>query len=145
MAFLSALRFLGRPMPRYAVELVADGQPEQRLTTTLFFGCNARQLEDFQIAAAACLRHQQLAVLSLTLRSRWELLLAACAAVRGRLDTVATLDTCCARTVRVQTRHRRVKVAIDGELARLRPPLAVQLRLGALQVFAPRVEHSGTG
>jgi diacylglycerol kinase family enzyme len=145
MAFLSGLRFLVRLAPLYAVELVADGRPEHRATTTLFFGCNARQLEDFNVAAAECLRHQQLAVLSLTLRSRWEIIRAACAALRGRLDTMATLDTFCARTVRVQTHHRRVKVAIDGELARLRPPLAVQLRAGGLQVFAPAVDHGGVG
>jgi diacylglycerol kinase family enzyme len=141
MAFLSGLRFLARPSPLYAVELMADGRSEHRVTTTLFFGCNARQLEDFNVAAAKCLRHQQLAVLSFTLRNRREVALAACAALRGRLDTVTTLDTFCARTVRVQTHHRRVKVAIDGEVARLRPPLAVQLRAGGLQVFAPAVEH----
>lgn len=145
MAFLSGLRFLARPSPLYAVELMADGRSEHRVTTTLFFGCNARQLEDFNIAAAECLRHQQLAVLSFTLRSRREITRAVYAALRGRLDTVATLDTFCARTVRVQTHHRRVKVAIDGEIARLRPPLAVQFRAGGLQVFVPAVDHDGAG
>ena len=66
--------------------VVADGQTAQHLTTTLFFGCNALQLEDFNATAAECLRHQKLAVLSLQLHSRWEATVAACAALMGRLD-----------------------------------------------------------
>jgi diacylglycerol kinase family enzyme len=33
-------------------------------------------------------------------------------------------------------------VAIDGEIVLLRSPLDVRLRPGALQVFAPAVEHN---
>jgi hypothetical protein len=48
--------------------------------------------------------------------------MAACAALIDRLDAVRALDTFCAKAVRVQTRRRTVKVALDGELVRLRPP-----------------------
>ena len=142
IAFFSGMRSLLIPHPVYTVELIADGQTALHLTTTLFFGCNALQLEDFNIAAAECLRHQKLAVLSLKLRSRWEVAVAACAALMGRLDEVGTTNTFCARTVRVQTRRRALKVAIDGEVVLLRSPLKVALRPGALQVFAPAVEQS---
>jgi diacylglycerol kinase family enzyme len=53
---------------------------------------------------------------------------------------VTALETFCASAVRVQTRRRMVKVAIEGEFARLRPPLDVQFRPGGFQVFAPAVE-----
>jgi diacylglycerol kinase family enzyme len=141
VAFLSGMRCLLSSHPLYAVELVADGRTERRLTTTLFFGCNALQLEHFNVAAAECLRHQKLAVLSLTLRSRWAIAVAACAALTGRLDEADTTDAFCASTVRVQTRRRALKVVIDGELALLRPPLDVSFRPGVLQVLAPAVEH----
>jgi diacylglycerol kinase family enzyme len=141
VAFLSGIRCLLSSHPLYAVELVADGQTERRLATTLFFGCNALQLEHFNVAAAECLRHQKLAILSLKLRSRWEITVAACAALIGRLDEVDTTDAFCASTVRVQTWRRALKVVIDGEIVLLRPPLDVMLRPGALQVFAPAVER----
>lgn len=141
VAFLSGMRCLMSSHPLYAVELVADGQTERRLTTTLFFGCNALQLEDFNVTAAECLRHQKLAVLSLKLRNRWEVTVAACAGLRGRLDTVDTTDAFCASTVRVQTRRRTLKVVVDGEIVLLRPPLDVIFRPGALLVFAPAVEN----
>jgi diacylglycerol kinase family enzyme len=137
IAFLSGIRCLLSSHPLYAVELVADGQAERRLTTTLYFGCNALQLEELSVDAAECLRHQKLAVLSLKLRSRWEVAVAACAALIGRLDRVNTTDAFCARTLRVRTRRRTLKVVMDGELVLLRPPLDVTFRPDALLVFAP--------
>jgi diacylglycerol kinase family enzyme len=137
IAFLSGIRCLLSSHPLYAVELVGEGRMERRLTTTLFFGCNALQLEELSVAAADCLRHQKLAVLSLELRSRWEITVAACAGLMGRLDRVNTTETFCASILRVQTRRRRLKVVIDGELVLLRPPLDVRFRPGALMVFTP--------
>jgi diacylglycerol kinase family enzyme len=141
VAVLSGIRCLLGPYPLYEIDLAADGRPERLLTTTLFFGCNALQLENFNVAAADCLRHRKLAVLSLRPRSRWGIAVAACAALLGRLDEAGNVDTFCAGTVRVYTRRRALKVAIDGEIAILRPPLDVTLRPDGLQVFAPAVEH----
>jgi diacylglycerol kinase family enzyme len=143
VAFFSGMRCLLRRHPLFRVELVADGQTQRHLTTTLFFGCNALQLEHFKaVAAAECPRHRKLAVLSLKLRSRWDVIVAAWAALIGRLDAVEITNAFCASTVRVQTRRRVLKLGIDGEIVRLRSPLDVTLRLGALQVFAPAVEQS---
>ena len=140
IAFLSGIRCLLSSHPLYAVELVADGRTERHLTTTLFFGCNALQLEEVSVAAADCLRHQKLAVLSLKLRSRWQVAVAACAGLMGKLDRVRTTEAFCASHLRVRTRRRRLKVVMDGELVLLRPPLEVRFRPGALKVFAPPVE-----
>jgi diacylglycerol kinase family enzyme len=138
-AFLSGIRCLLSSHPLYAVELEADGQTMRHLTTTLFFGCNALQLEELSVAAADCLRHQKLAILSLKLRSRWEVAVAACAGLLGKLDRVKTTEAFCASALRVRTGRRRLKVVMDGELVLLRPPLDVRFRPGALTVFAPPV------
>jgi diacylglycerol kinase family enzyme len=140
VACISGLLCLLSAHPLYVVDLVVDGRAVRRRTTTLFFGCNALQLEQFNIAAADCLRHRHLAVLSLQLHGRWQIARAACAALVGRLDRHTAAETFCARTVHVQTRRRRLPVAIDGEVVRLRPPLEVCFRPSALQVFAPAVE-----
>jgi diacylglycerol kinase family enzyme len=142
VAVLSGARCLLGPHPIYEVDLVADGRSERFLTTTLIFGCNALQLENFNIAAADCLRHRKLAVLSVKRRSRWDIAVTAFAALIGRLDEVGNVDTFCASTVRVHTRRRALKVAIDGEIAILRPPLDVTLHPGGLQILAPAVEHA---
>jgi diacylglycerol kinase family enzyme len=142
VAFLSGVRALLRAHPLFAMELAADGHTARHLTTTLFFGCNALQLEHFNPTAAECLRQQKLAILSLRLRSRWEVTVAACAALLGRLDAVNSADAFCASAARVQTEQRILRVAIDGELVLLSSPLNVVLRPAALPVFAPAVEHS---
>jgi diacylglycerol kinase family enzyme len=111
-------------------------------TTTLFFGCNALQLEHYNITVAECLRQQKLAVLSLQLRTRWEIAMALGAGLTGRLDRLGTTEAFCASTVRVQLRRRRaLRVVMDGEVIFLRPPLDVILRPGALQVLAPALAH----
>jgi diacylglycerol kinase family enzyme len=142
VAFFSGMRSLLSVHPQYAVELVADGQTARHLTTTVFFGCNALQLADFNVSAAECLRRQKLAVLVLKLHSRWEVTVAACAALLGKLDEASTTEAFCASSIRVQTRRRTLKVAIDGEIVLLRSPLDVTLHPGALQVFAPASDPS---
>lgn len=139
LAFLSGIRCVMSRHPLFAVELEVDGHTERHLTTTLFFGCNALQLQYFNTSASECPRHRKLGVLSLKLRSRWDVMVAAYAALLRRLDAVNTTDAFCASTVRVQTQRRVLKVAIDGEVVLLRSPLDVTLHLDALQVFAPVV------
>jgi diacylglycerol kinase family enzyme len=137
VAVYSGIRSLLGSHPLYEVDLVADDRHERLVTTTLFFGCNALQLENFNASAADCLRHGKLAALSLKLDSRWDIALATLAALTGRLDQAANTDAFCASTVRVQTRRRALKVAIDGEIVMMRPPLDVRLLPGAVQIFAP--------
>ncbi len=140
IAFISGIRCLLSSHPLFAVELVVDGRTERHMTTTLFFGCNALQLEELSVEAANCLRRHKLAVLSLKLHNRWEVAAAAGAGLLGKLDRVKTTEAFCASALRVWTRRRVLKVVIDGELVLLRPPLDVRFRPGALMVFAPPSE-----
>jgi diacylglycerol kinase family enzyme len=140
VAFLSGMRCLLGSHPLYSVEVMADGQSMPRLTSTLFFGCNALQLTHFNVSAGDCLSHQKLAVLSLRLRSRREAIVAACSALLGKLDEAESTEAFCASAARVHTRRRALKVVIDGEIVRLRAPLEVKLLPGALQVLAPVAE-----
>jgi diacylglycerol kinase family enzyme len=54
---------------------------------------------------------------------------------RGRDEDVSELAT---REVSVESRRRRLDVAADGEVHRLRPPLRYVIHPGALAVLAPR-------
>lgn len=137
VAVFSGIRCLLGPQPLFEVDLAADDRHERRLTTTLFFGCNALQLENFNASAADCLRRGKLAVLSLRVPSRWDIAVATVAALTARLDQARNTDAFCASSVRVHTRRRALKVAIDGEIIIMRPPLEVRLLTGGLQVFAP--------
>jgi diacylglycerol kinase family enzyme len=142
VAVFSGIRCLLGSQPLFSLDLTAEGRRERLLTTTLFFGCNALQLETFNASAADCLRQGKLAVLSLRLHSRWDIAVAVLAALAGKLDRARNTDAFCAGSVRVHTRRRALKVALDGEIIVTRPPLDVRLLCGGLQVFAPEQRDS---
>ena len=53
------------------------------------------------------------------------------------LHGASELEVLCAREVLVGLRRQRVRVALDGELVRLRSPLRYRLRENALRVLTP--------
>ena len=136
VAFLSGLRFLFRAHPLLKVELVADGEARRLKTTTLFFGCNAAQLANWNVAAAQCLADHKLAVLSMRIDSRIDIARAMLSAAFGKLEAAENIDALCAAEVVVRTRRAHLSVAIDGEIVRFAPPLAVRLARDALSVYA---------
>jgi diacylglycerol kinase family enzyme len=137
VAFFSGLKVLTEPHPLYHIHITTDGQQHTLKTTTLFFGVNALQLANYNVEAAKFVGNGQLAVLSLRLDSRWDIARAAVAVLHGKLEEAQNVEATPATTVRVTTRRRALKVAIDGEIVVLRPPLEVRLVRDALQVFVP--------
>jgi diacylglycerol kinase family enzyme len=138
VAFLSGLKILTEPHPLYHIHISADGREITLKTTTLIFGVNALQLANYNVEAAKFVEKGQLAVLSLRLDSRLDIARAAWAALHGKMEAAQNVDATGATAVRVTTRRRALKVAIDGEIVVLRPPLEVRLVRDALQVFMPQ-------
>jgi diacylglycerol kinase family enzyme len=98
---------------------------------------NALQLANYNLEAAKFIERGQLAVLSLQLDSRFDIARMAVAALHGKAEEAPCVDATAATSVRVTTRRRALKVAIDGEIAVMRPPLEVRLVRDALKVFMP--------
>lgn len=140
VAFLSGLRFLFRSHPLLEVEVVTDGQARRLKTTTLFFGCNAAQLANWNVAAAKCLAAHKLAVLSMRIDSRIDIARAMFSAAFGRLESAENVEAVCAAEVVVRTRRHHLSVALDGEIVRFAPPFAVRLVRDALTVYADPVQ-----
>jgi diacylglycerol kinase family enzyme len=137
VAFFSGLKVLTERHPLYHIHITADGRELTLKTTTLFFGVNALQLANYNLEAAKFVERGQLAVLSLRLDSRFDIARMAWAALHGKAEAAQCVEATAATTVRVTTRRRALKVAIDGELVVLRPPLEVRLVRDGLQVFMP--------
>ena len=64
-------------------------------------------------------------------------------ALFGKLSEVRGLETLTVRTFRVQSHKKRLRVAMDGEVRRMVPPLDYCVRPGALRVIAPPLEAKG--
>ena len=69
--------------------------------------------------------------------SRLRLVLLALRALVGRLHQARDFEASTTRELRIESRHKRLLVATDGEVAALEMPLEYRIRPGALQVIAP--------
>ncbi|MEY2528119.1 MAG: hypothetical protein QOJ05_209, partial [Verrucomicrobiota bacterium] len=59
-------------------------------------------------------------------------------ALFGRVDQARDFDVYCVTEARIETRKRRLLVALDGEIERLETPLNYRVRRAALRVLVPR-------
>lgn len=137
VAFLSGIKCLTERHPLYHLQITADGQHHTLKTTTLFFGVNALQLENYNVEAAKFVANGQLAILSLRLDSRLDIAGAAWASLHGKTEAAQCVDATAATSVRVTTRRRALHVAIDGEIVVMRPPLDVKIVRDGLRVYRP--------
>lgn len=139
-SYLSAAWALMKPPGLLNLQLRIDGEPLSRRTPLLFVGVNPAQLAAFDIPGEACLASGRL-VLYITqpLPPGRLLTLAVRTFVRG-LRGAGELEVVCGREVVVTVRRKRLRIALDGEIVRLQPPLRYRFREAALQVIAGPVE-----
>lgn len=142
VAFLSGMKCLTERHPLYHIHLSADGSEKTLKTTTMFFGINALQLENYNLEAARFVEQGKLAVLSLRLDSRLDIAGAAWASLKGKTEEAQCVDAQAATKVCVTTRRRALKVAIDGEIIVMRPPITVKIVHDALRVYKPPKQPS---
>ena len=132
-ALLGALR-------RYAfmtVALSVDGQALVHRTPFVFVGNNAYRTEGFQIGERDGLRGGVLSVYVTDRAGRWRLLGLGLRALAGRLRQAKDFRALVATELRIDTAHRRLRVAIDGELRQLETPLRYRIHPRSLRVIVP--------
>jgi diacylglycerol kinase family enzyme len=137
LAYLSAAVALARPPAHMSLGLAVDGTTLSRRSPLLFVGINPHQLESFGLNGVECVNAGQLALYvtqPLGARRLWTVALGGL--VKGFGD-VPDLETLCGDDAIVTTRRSRVRVAIDGEIVRLRGPLRYRSRHEALRVLVP--------
>ena len=140
VAYLSVASVMVSPPGFLDLELTADGDNIARRTPLLFVGVNSHQLATFGIPGYQCVDDGRLAAYitrPLSVPQLWRLGLRGL--LRGLHGTDA-LEVVCARELLVHVRRRRVRVAMDGEVARLRSPLRFRLLENALQVLTASPE-----
>jgi diacylglycerol kinase family enzyme len=126
-----------RRSPFLSVRLKVDGEEALRRTPFVFVGNNPYQMEGFAMGTRPRLDGGELSLYLTQRRSRWKLLGLGLRALFGQLRQVRDFEALTARTIRVETRHRRLVVALDGELAVMDAPLDYTVRPGALLVLVP--------
>jgi diacylglycerol kinase family enzyme len=136
-AMLRAMLIVLRSHPFLEVALELDGVTHRRRTPFVFVGNNVYKMEGFTIGLREDLDRGVLSVYVTHRRRRLGLVLLALRALFGLLHQARDFEASTTRGLRIESRHRRLLVATDGEVAALETPLDYRIRPGALQVIAP--------
>ncbi len=131
-----------RRSPFLSVRLNIDGEEAVRRTPFVFIGNNIYDMEGFDMGKRERLGAGLLSIYSTQRRSRLKLVGLGLRALFGQLRQLKDFEALTARNIRVETRRRRMLVAIDGELTVMDTPLDYSSRPGALRVLVPASQVS---
>ena len=120
-----------------SVRVAAGSQEHMARTPFVFIGNNEYQMEGFAMGTRDRLDEGRLSVYMVHHAHRWGLLRLALRALFGRLRQAKDFEAFCVPQFLVETRHKRMNVAMDGEVTWMDMPLRYQVRPGALRVIVP--------
>jgi diacylglycerol kinase family enzyme len=140
VAFFSALKTVFSAYKHLRIRLELDGQPHKLRTPTLFVGNNQLQMQQAGIEPlSAALEEGELAAIAPKPVGRWGLLGLLMRGMLGRLGDADDLTVFSFKRMTVSRvlGRRKMKVATDGEVCHLSPPLEFQVLEGKLLLLKP--------
>jgi diacylglycerol kinase family enzyme len=114
-----------------------DGSEHARRTPFVFIGNNAYTMQGFSIGARDALDAGRLSLYVAQRPGRLALLRLGWRALCGRLAQERDFDVLSAKSLEIDTRHKRIRVATDGEVTVMLTPLRYRIRPAALRVIVP--------
>jgi diacylglycerol kinase family enzyme len=126
-----------RRYPFLSVRLKLEDAEHARRTPFVFVGNNEYTMEGFSIGERLRLDGGTLSLYVAQRPGRLGLVRLAFRALLGKLAQQRDFDVLLAPAVEIETHHKRLRVAIDGEVTVMLTPLRYRIRPGALTVIAP--------
>lgn len=139
-ALLEASIAAARRYPLLSLQIDLAGKVYERRTPFVFVGNNQYTMEGFDIGERPSLDEGKLALYVTQRTGRFGLLHLAMLALFRRLDQARDFDAVCTQEFTVNSHHRVLQVATDGEVATMETPLRYRVRPGALRVIGPAVK-----
>ena len=142
--WLAMIAALYRTLRQYVVlrvRITADGKRFHRSTPIVFVGNNEYQIEGRDLGGRRCLNGGVLCLYALHNTGPWGMLEFAVRAVLRQAWRIKDFDALQARAILIESRRKRLRVALDGEVADLETPLRYRIRTGALRVIVPKVSQ----
>jgi diacylglycerol kinase family enzyme len=136
----SLLRAAFKVLRRYPfldIRLNADGREIVTRTPFVFIGNNSYEMESFNIGGRTCLDAGHLSLYMTPRTGRFGLLQMALRALFGNLRQAKDFVSLCTEEIWIETRHKQLRVAMDGEVLMLETPLHYRVRPAALRVIVP--------
>lgn len=132
-----------RRYPFLDVRLSVDGSELRRRTPFVFIGNNEYEMETLNVGRRPCLDKGELSLYITNRIGRLGLIRLALRALLGGLHQEKDFLALCTKEIWIGTRHKRIRVALDGEVTMMEPPLHYRVRPKALRVLAPAVASAG--
>jgi YegS/Rv2252/BmrU family lipid kinase len=126
-----------RRYPFLSLRLTIDGVQHARSTPFVFIGNNEYTMRGLAIGARTHLDRGQLSLYVAQRPGRLGLLRFAFRALFGRLAQERDFDVLLSDKLDIETRHRHLRVATDGEVTIMTTPLRYRIMPAALTVIVP--------
>ena len=140
-AFWAAIAVLRR-YPFLLIKLTIDGKEFTRKTPFVFIGNNEYEMDSFNIGGRKCLDTGNLSVYVLHRTGRMGLVRLVLRSIFGRLRQAKDFETFCTDEITIETHHKKLLVAFDGEVKPMETPLRYRIRPNALRVILPKKVNS---
>jgi diacylglycerol kinase family enzyme len=127
-----------RRYPFLDVRLRVNDKLLDSTTPFVFIGNNEYAMDLFNIGLRHRLDGGALSIYITNRTSRLKLIGLALRALFGRLRDDKDFLALSSDEVKIQTRHKRLRVAFDGEIDVMEPPLEYRVRPRALRVIVPK-------
>lgn len=136
-AYIWAAVAVLRRYPFLDIRVGVEGQQLISRTPFVFIGNNEYQMETLDVGSRACLDKGELSLYMTNRTGRLGLMRLALHALLGGLGQEKHFVALCTEEIWIGTKHKRVRVALDGEVTVMEPPLHYRVLPGALRVLTP--------
>jgi diacylglycerol kinase family enzyme len=136
-AFIWAALAVLRRYPFLDIRLQVDGNALTTRAPFLFIGNNEYEMETLNVGARKVLNAGALSLYMTHRTGRLGLIRLAFKALFGGLDQEKDFLALTTEELSIETRKKRLRVALDGEITVVEPPLRYRIRKGALAVRVP--------
>jgi diacylglycerol kinase family enzyme len=126
-----------RRYPFLDIHLDVDGKALSSRTPFVFIGNNEYEMETLNIGGRSCLDAGELSLYVTNRTGRLGLIRLALRALFGGLRQEKDFLAMCTKEIWIDTKHKRARVALDGEVTIMEPPLHYRVLPGKLRVLAP--------
>ena len=130
-----------RRYPFLTVRFEVDGTKRVVVTPLVFVGNNEYTMEGFDIGARERIDRGRLSIYIIRKHGRASLVRLSLAALVGRLRQERDFEAFTETEFVIETRHKRILVAADGEVQRMETPLRYRIRPRSLRVIVPTPER----
>ncbi len=128
-----------------SVRLSVDGSQRPRRTPFVFIGNNAYVMQGFAIGERMAIDRGRLSLYVVQRAGRLRLLQLALRALVGRLDQERDFEVTYTTDIVVESRKKRLRVATDGEITMMVPPLHYRIRPASLLVLGSDPARAAAG